>query len=80
VNRRESDIIKNIYCIKNGKKLLRISYNYIKSVEKIVENYINKDNKQIIEYSSVKTYYDLIMGTNSNLKFIIDKDLVFDDE
>ena len=76
-NRRESDIIKNIYCIKNGKKLLRISYNYIRSVEKIVENYLKKDNKRIIEYSSVKTYYDLIMDTNSNLKFTIDKELGF---
>lgn len=67
-NTRKSDIIKNIYCIKNNKKLLRISYNYIRSVERILENYLNNPNKNIIEYSSIGTYAELILETNDKLK------------
>ena len=77
-NRRESDVIKNVYCIKNGKKLLRISYNYIKTVEKIVGNYLKKNDKKIIEYSSVKTYSDLIIATVNGLNFDINIGLGFD--
>lgn len=66
-NRRESDIIKNIYCIKNNQKLLRISYNYIKTVGKIVDRYLNNDNNNIIEYSSTKTYADMITETYEQL-------------
>ena len=61
--RRESDVIKNVFCLQNNKHLLRISYNYIKTVQKIVENYLNMKNKKIIEYSSLKTYSEMIMDS-----------------
>ena len=65
--RRESDVIKNVFCLQNNKRLLRISYNYIRTTQKIVENYLNMKEKKIIEYSCLKTYRDMIM--DSYMKF-----------
>lgn len=62
-DRRDSDIIKNIYCLDNNILLLRISYNYIKTIEIILDNYLQKHNKKPIEYSSIWTYSELIMET-----------------
>ncbi|ARF12345.1 hypothetical protein Klosneuvirus_5_15 [Klosneuvirus KNV1] len=62
-DRRDSDIIKNIFCLNNKIPLLRISYNYIKTIDKIIENYLQKPIKSLIEYSSIWTYCDLILQT-----------------
>ena len=66
-NRRESDIIKNIYCIKNNKNMLRISYNHIKIIGKIIDTYLENKNKKIIEYSSIKVYDKMIIDTYEQL-------------
>ena len=75
--RRESDVIKNVFCLQNNKRLLRISYNYIRTTQKIVENYLNMKEKKIIEYSNLNTYSDIIM--DSYKKFTEDREDIVSD-
>lgn len=66
-DRQTSDIIKNIYCIENNKKLLRISYNNIKTLEKRIAEYLENENHRIIEFSSPHIYCEQIIKTNEKL-------------
>ena len=70
-------MIKNVFCLQNNKRLLRISYNYIRTTQKIVENYLNMKEKKIIEYSNLNTYSDMIM--DSYKKFTEDREDIVSD-
>jgi hypothetical protein len=74
--RRECDLVKNVFCIRNKKYLFRISDNDIRNVEQLIENYLNKQDKKIIEYSTLSKYFDIIIETND--KLLKDSDTLFE--
>ena len=55
------DHIKNKYCFKNKIKLLRISYNELNNIYKILDDYISNFNQsnEIITFSNAKIYENM---------------------
>ncbi len=66
-NKRKCDIIKNVFCIKNQKDLLRIPYTDIKNIESILDTYLTTDDHITIEYSSIRLYSGMIIETFKEL-------------
>jgi very-short-patch-repair endonuclease len=62
-----NDIIKNMYCTKYKKKLLRICYKDIKNINKIIDEYLTKNTNDIITYSYYNAYEDMMFDTNEEL-------------
>lgn len=55
----ERDVIKNVYCLKNNIYLYRIAYNSYKIVDNLLDIYLKKNNKNIIETTSDVLYSKL---------------------
>ena len=65
--KRNNDIIKNMFCIENNKKLLRISYTDYKNIHDILENYLKTSNHNIIEFSDCMMYTEMVVQTYTNM-------------
>ena len=62
-----NDIIKNIFCIKKNKKLLRVCYKNIKNISKILDDYLNDYEKNNHVVYSNDIYKKMIVDTNHYL-------------
>jgi len=60
-----NDIIKNIFCIKKNKKLLRVCCKDIKNISKILDDYLNdyKKNNHVVYSNDI--YKKMIVDTNN---------------
>ncbi len=63
----ESDLIKNVFCMQNKKKLLRICYKDLNEIADILDKYLANKNNEYIEYSNLDKYSDLIVKTYENV-------------
>jgi hypothetical protein len=64
----KNDIIKNIFCIQNNKKLLRIYFKQLNKIDNILDNYLdNHKNKNCIEFSNIQKYYNSIINTYDDI-------------
>jgi len=65
--KRKNDIIKNIFCIKNNKKLLRIPYQDIKQIDDILDKYLENENHIVIECSDYVPYMGMLVETYKSM-------------
>jgi len=68
IKQQKHDLIKNIYVKKHKIRLLRICYKDIKNINQILDNYLEIDNHEKIEYSNKEVYKNLIKSTENYLK------------
>jgi hypothetical protein len=64
--KKNNDIIKNTFCVKHKQCLLRIPYTDIQNIDEILDEYLEKDGYEYIEYSSIDPYKNHNIKTFEN--------------